>query len=119
MNVRLERLREEIKREVTDIIRRFKDPRLGFVTVTDVELSRDLEHARIFVSAMGDAAERKQTFAVLQAASGHVRSELAKRIRMRHVPEIVFAQDESIERGLRIDRLLRELSARENPEVLK
>lgn len=119
MNVRLERLREEIKREATDILRRFKDPRLGFVTVTDVELSRDLEHARIYVTVMGEPAEKEQTFAVLQAAVGHVRSELARRIRMRHVPEITFIEDESIERGLRIDRLLREIAASENPEVRK
>ncbi|HHV54106.1 MAG TPA: 30S ribosome-binding factor RbfA [Firmicutes bacterium] len=117
MGVRQERLREEIKREMTDILRRSKDPRIGFVTVTDVELSRDLEHARVFVTVMGKPAEKEQTLAVLKAATGYIRTELARRVRVRHVPEVVFVEDESVERGLRVDRLLREIAAEQKPEV--
>lgn len=103
---RLERLREEFKREAADIIRRMKDPRLGFVTVTDAEISNDVRHVKIFVSILGDPAERERTLSGLERAAGHVRTELGRRIRLRHTPEIVFRFDPSAERGLRINQLL-------------
>ncbi len=104
---RSERIREEFKREISDILRKMKDPRIGFVSVTDVELSRDLRHAKVFVSIFGDEAEKENTLAALLHAQGFIRSELGRRIRLRHTPEITFRLDDSIERGDRINRLLR------------
>ena len=107
---RSERIREDFKRETSDILRKMKDPRIGFVSVTDVEMSRDLRHAKIYVSIFGDDEAKAQTLEALHHAQGFVRSELGRRIRLRHTPEISFRLDDSIERGHRINRLLRELA---------
>lgn len=112
---RSERIREEFKREMSDILRKMKDPRIGFVSVTDVELSRDLRHAKIFVSIYGDEEEKENTLAALVHAQGFVRSEIGQRIRMRHTPEIAFRLDDSIERGDRINRLLRSMATESEP----
>ena len=108
MSVRLARLRELFKIEVSAILQReMKDPRIGFVSVTDVELSMDLRHAKVFVSILGDAEAKVETMATLGNAQGFVRRELARRIRLRFIPAIHFKLDESIERGVRVQRLLR------------
>ena len=113
---RIARLRELFKQETSDILRReMKDPRVGFVSVTDVELSPDLRHARIFVSIYGDADAKTKTMAALTSAAGFVRTELAHRIRLRHIPEVAFRLDESIEYGDRVNRLLRQV-AEESPD---
>ncbi len=113
---RIARLREAFKEETSLILQReAKDPRIGFVSVTDVELSADLRHAKIFVSIYGDAEAKARTMQGLADAQGFVRTELAKRIRLRHVPEILFKMDESIERGARVEELLREVSGRTPP----
>lgn len=106
---RVQRVREEIKKEVSDIIREMKDPRIGFVSVVDVEVSNDLRHAKIFVSVYGDEAAKKESLAGLEAATGYIRTEIGRRIRLRHTPEIVFRLDSSIERGARINQLLNEI----------
>lgn len=106
---RAERIREEFKRETSDILRKMKDPRIGFVSVTDVELSRDLRHAKVYVSIYGDEEDKANTLAALVHAQGFVRSEIGRRIRLRHTPEISFRLDDSIERGDRINRLLRSM----------
>lgn len=108
-DVRRLRLAERIKAEVGDVLRRLKDPRLGFASVVSVDLSGDLRHARIFISVLGDDASKRATMAALEHAKGHVRSEVGRRVRMRHTPEIQFVLDESIEHGARISRLLREM----------
>lgn len=113
---RSERIREDFKREISDILRKMKDPRIGFVSVTDVELSRDLRHAKVFVSIFGDAAEKENTLAALLHAQGFIRSELGRRIRLRHTPEIAFRLDDSIERGDRINRLLRSVVPEDQEE---
>lgn len=110
---RVDRVREEIKKEASEIIRRLKDPRIGFVTITDVEVSGDLRHVRIFVSVYGSEEEKQSTMAGLKRAEGHVRTEIGQRIRLRHTPEIQFHFDESIERGARIFSLLNEVRAEE------
>lgn len=108
---RAQRMREGLKRETSEILRTMKDPRIGFVSVTDVEVSRDLRHVKVFVSIYGDAEEKTDTLQALVHAQGFVRSELGKRIRLRHTPEIAFRMDESIERGARINELLRSVAA--------
>ncbi|MDR7481240.1 MAG: 30S ribosome-binding factor RbfA [Armatimonadota bacterium] len=107
---RAARLAEVIRTEVSAIIRTLRDPRIGFVSVTDVEVSQDLRHARIFVSVLGDAAAKQRTMEGLEHATGYVRSLLGPRLGIRLVPEIVFRLDPSIERGVRITSLLRELA---------
>lgn len=108
---RIARLRELMKKQVSEILQReMKDPRIGFVSVTDVELSADLRHAKVFVSILGDAAAKTRTMEGLTSAQGFVRTELAHRIRLRRIPEVVFRLDESIERGARVNRLLRQVS---------
>lgn len=106
---RVARIREEIKKEASEIIRKLKDPRVGFVTVTDVEVTGDLRHARIYVSVLGDAESKDETMNALAKATGFIRTEIGSRIRLRHTPEIQFAFDDSMERGARIFELLRQV----------
>lgn len=103
-------LGEQLKREISDIIRNeMKDPRIGFVSIVDVEVSKDLRHAKVFFSVLGDENEKEATLAGLENATGFVRTTLGKRLRLRHIPEIDFRLDDSIERGARIAEILREL----------
>lgn len=106
---RLERVRMAIKQEVSDVLRSFKDPRLGFVSVTDVEVSKDARVAKIFVSVLGGDGDKEKSLAALRSGSGFVRTELGQRLALRYAPEIVFRLDESIERGVRIQSLLGKL----------
>jgi ribosome-binding factor A len=109
--MRAERLAGVIRTEASEIIRRdLKDPRIGFVSVTDVEVTADLRHARIFVSVLGDDEAKQRSMAGLNRAKGHIRSELGHRLTLRFVPEIHFRLDESIERGSRIVSLIREVT---------
>ncbi|HHT26803.1 MAG TPA: 30S ribosome-binding factor RbfA [Firmicutes bacterium] len=106
---RIARLREEIKRDAGDIIHKMKDPRLGFVTVTDVEVTRDLRYATIYVSIYGEPDTVRRSLAALTSGTGHVRSELGKRLKLRHTPELAFKVDESAQRGAAIDALIAKL----------
>lgn len=110
MSDRLGRLAEEIKREVSSIIaKEVKDPRLGLVSITDVTVSRDLSWAKVYYSQLGDEDERRETLEGLNKAKGFIRTELAKRLRVRHTPEIIFQFDPSLEQGAKMDALLRTL----------
>ncbi|MHB8156989.1 MAG: 30S ribosome-binding factor RbfA [Desulfocucumaceae bacterium] len=112
MSHRPGRLSEAIKKEVSDILKNeIKDPRLGFVTITLVEVSGDLRYARVFVSVLGSEDEQKATSLVLERAVGYIRSEIGKRIRLRYTPEIIFKLDNSIERGTRIIKLMEEVKS--------
>jgi ribosome-binding factor A len=91
------------------IARDMKDRRIGFVTVTGVQMSPDLRHAKIFVSLMGPENERKGSLETLNHASGWVRHELGQRIRMKFLPEIVFGADTSQDYGEHIDKLIDEI----------
>ena len=108
---RAERLAEVIKVEASDIIQRdLRDPRIGFVSITEVVVSADLRHAKIFVSVMGDDDAKRRTMEGLQRACGHVRSELGARLQVRFVPEVLFRLDDSIERGERVVSLMRDIA---------
>jgi ribosome-binding factor A len=85
-----------------------KDPRIGFVTVTSVDTSPDLRHARVYVSVLGDAHARDETLAGLASSHGVLQRDLARELRMKHTPTLEFVYDESIERGMRISELLDE-----------
>jgi ribosome-binding factor A len=106
---RSQRVSDLLREEIADIImRRLKDPRLGFVTVTGVDITEDLKIARVFVSVLKEE-ERETTLDILNSAKSFIRSEVAKRVRMKTIPSIIFMIDESIEYGARIDRLLKEI----------
>jgi ribosome-binding factor A len=111
VNRRADRVAEAIREEVaTFLMEGVKDPRVvGFVTVTGVDVSRDLRHAKVFVSVMGDEAARKATFDGLESLAPHLRSRLAKSLRLRVAPEIEFRNDRSIENAARIETLLTKL----------
>ncbi len=110
MSDRVAKVREEIKKEVSYILQRdVKDPRLGFVSVTDVEVSRDYSFCKIYVSVLGDDTQKQQSMIGLSKATGFVRSELGKRVRMRHIPEISFVYDPSLEHGAKISAILRDI----------
>lgn len=105
---RSNRLAESLKEEISLLIRdEMKDPRIGFVTVTSVEVADDLGHAKVYVSVLGDAQAGKDSMEALKRAAGFVRTEMGKRIRLRHVPEIAFKYDTTIEHGAHIAQLLR------------
>ncbi len=108
---RASRVGEQIKKEVSQILQaEIKDPRFtGFLSVTDVEVSRDLGFARIYVSIYGSEKERQLTLKALESAVGFIRTEVGKRIRLRHVPEISFHLDKSIEYGAHISEILKDL----------
>jgi ribosome-binding factor A len=100
-------VQELLVHEISDIIRReLKDPRVGFVTITDAEITSDLCHARVFFTVLGEATAREDTGKALNRAAGFIRREFARRAQLRHVPDIRFEFDESVERGLRISQLL-------------
>jgi ribosome-binding factor A len=103
---RVERLAEQFKIEIADILRRMKDPRIGFVSITDVEMAGDLRHVRVFVSILGDEESQLKTMEALEHATGYVRSEVGSRIRLRYTPDISFRFDPSLARGARIFELL-------------
>ena len=101
MGFRIERVNSIIRQEISELLQRqVKDPRLGtFVAVTEVAASLDLRHAKVFVSHMGGEEEKRETMSALAAASGFFRNELAKSLRLRHIPELSFQWDDSFERG--------------------
>ncbi|MFO7892973.1 MAG: 30S ribosome-binding factor RbfA [Longimicrobiales bacterium] len=114
---RVERVNEQLKREISRIVvRELKDPRVDAVTVTRVSAAPDLTFARVHVQLMGDEAERQETMEGLEAATPYVRRLLGDRITMRRVPELRFEQDRSLERAMRIEELLSEAEMGEDRE---
>jgi ribosome-binding factor A len=113
---RSQRLNILLREEIADIImRRVKDPRLGFVTITDVSLSEDLKIARVYVSVL-NSDERAIVIEILNGAKGLIRSEVAKRVRSKFIPTLEFWIDESIEQGFKIDKLLKEISEQDSKQ---
>lgn len=104
---RSRRIAEQIQRELSDIIRlELKDPRVGMITITDVEVSPDHAYAKVFFTLLGDAAKIEETVGALQHAAGFLRSQLAHRIKLRTVPHLQFKYDVSVERGARLSQLI-------------
>ena len=114
MNVagrRQERLAGEIRDEVAQmLVRELKDPRLKFTTVTRVELSSGLQHARVLISVLGDAEAQHATLEGLVSASGYIRHEISHRLRLRRAPEMVFVLDRGAEATEKIEVLLRKIN---------
>ncbi len=104
---RSRRIAEQIQRELSDIIRlELKDPRVGMVTITDVEVTQDYSHAKVFFTQLGDEDKIEEASGALQHAAGFLRSQLAHRLKLRTVPELHFKYDVSVERGMRLSRLI-------------
>ncbi|MCC5623307.1 30S ribosome-binding factor RbfA [Nostoc sp. CHAB 5715] len=120
-NRRVSRVAELIKREVSQmLLNGIKDDRVGtgMVSVTDVDVSGDLQHAKIYVSIYGTDEAKAETMAGLKSATGYVRSELGARVRLRRTPEVLFLEDRSIERGNKVLALLNQLNHQRPPENL-
>lgn len=108
--IRTGRVGEQIKKELSQIIQsEFKDPRIGFVTITGVDVTNDLSQAKVYLSVMGTEEQKDESLKTLLRASGFLRSELAKKIRLRVVPELLFRFDTSIDYGTRIEKLLHDI----------
>lgn len=107
---RVERVSQEIRDEVATMIgRELKDPRIGFVTVTRVELTPDLRFARVYVSVLGDKAQQEKSLEGLKQAAGFVRREVGRRLRMRLTPDVQFVYDKGVDATARVANLLDEV----------
>lgn len=119
-NRRVSRISSLIKREVSQmLLYDIKDDRVGagMVSVTDVEVSGDLQHAKVFVSIYGTDAAKQETMQGLRSSAGFVRRELGQRVRLRRTPEVVFLEDTSIERGDRVLNLLHDIEIKEPKDL--
>ncbi len=107
---RHERLSDQVRDEVAELVSaELKDPRIGLATVTGVELSPDYRHLRVLVSVLGETDEQERTLKGLAAAAGFVAHELSRRLRLRRMPEVIFALDRDAQQADRVDALLREM----------
>ncbi|MGE5614536.1 MAG: 30S ribosome-binding factor RbfA [Bacillota bacterium] len=107
---RIDRISEQVKKEVSDIIQNeLKDPRLPrMVSVTEAEVTRDLRYAKVYVSVLGTDVDKKNALQTLKNAAGFVRREIGQRLQLRYTPEVVFELDNSIERGVYITKLIKD-----------
>ncbi|APG26911.1 ribosome-binding factor A [Syntrophotalea acetylenivorans] len=111
---RSQRVGEQIQKEISALLLKgLKDPRVGFVTITEVKVTSDLGLARIYFTVMGEEKVRRETTQGLTSASAYLRRELGKRLRLRHVPELIFEFDSALEYGNRIESLLQEIKQKE------
>ena len=118
MTARTEQLDQLFRQEIAEIVaREVSDPRIGFLTITDVETSRDLRHAQVWVSVIGQPSERDATVAALGRAMPFVRRELGRRLRLKRIPDFHVRLDDTAERGTRVLRLLHEIEAGEDVEA--
>jgi ribosome-binding factor A len=110
MSDRMRRVNEAVREVISEAIGELKDPRIGFVTVTGVETSPDLHHARVFVSVLGSEAKRAKTLAGLAAAHGVLQARVARELRLKRTPQLAFEYDPTVERGVRMTQLIDELA---------
>jgi ribosome-binding factor A len=116
MSERMRRVNESVRQVLSEAVGELKDPRIGFVTVTGVETSPDLRHAKVFVSVLGSERKREQTIQGLSAAHGVLQSRLARELRMKRTPTLAFQYDPSVERGVRMSQLIDELAPDEDAD---
>src|SRR3954462_14913731 len=110
MSGRMRRVNESVRQVLAETLPELKDPRIGLVTVTGVDTSPDLRHAVVYVSVLGSARKRKATLVGLEAAHGVLQSRLARELRMKRTPQLTFEYDPTVERGVRMTRLIDELA---------
>ena len=106
----MRRVNEAVREVVSEAVGELKDPRIGFVTVTGVETSSDLRHARVYVSVLGSEAKRAKTLDGLAAAHGVLQARVARELRMKRTPQLAFEYDPTVERGVRMTQLIDELA---------
>src|SRR4051812_35129475 len=110
MSDRMRRVNQAVRQVLSEALLELKDPRIGFVTVTGVETSTDLRHARVFVSVLGAERKRTQTLAGLQAAHAVLQARVARELRLKRTPQLAFEYDPSVEHGVRMTKLIDELA---------
>lgn len=116
---RTHRLGGQIQQEVSDIIsRKVKDPRMGFITVTGVDMSSDLRYATVYISVLGEEGDLERNLKWLASAAGFIRHELGTRLHVKHTPELRFRSDDSTVKGMRIDSILKEIKESTDGEDL-
>ena len=114
--IRAGRVGEQLKKELSHIIQtEWKDPGVGFVTVTGVEVTNDLSQAKVYISVLGGDDQKETTLKALSRGKGFLRTELGKRMRLRHVPDLLFHFDSSIEYGSRIEKLIDSIQQEDRP----
>jgi len=113
---RMRRVNELLREVIADEVARLKDPGLGFVTITGVDTSPDLRAARVYYSVLGEPEQRKETQAALERATSRIRAATGDQVRLRYLPTLDFEYDEAIERGLRMEQLLRNLGEEDEPD---
>ncbi|MEK7802909.1 MAG: 30S ribosome-binding factor RbfA [Deltaproteobacteria bacterium] len=107
---RSERVGEEIRKEIAMMLfGEIHDPRIGFVTITKVSVTKDLRHAKVFFTMRGSEEEREKTSEGLQSASGYIKRELGNRLKLRHIPELIFKFDDSLEYASRIEEIIKDI----------
>ena len=106
----MRRVNESVRQVLAEAVPELKDPRIGLVTITGVETSPDLRHARVFVSVLGSERKRERTIRGLEAAHGLLQARLARELRMKRTPQLTFEYDPSVERGVRMTKLIDELA---------
>ena len=116
MSDRMRRVNESVRQVLSEALLELKDPRIGFVTVTGVETSPDLRHARVYVSVLGSEKKRKKSLEGLAAAHGVLQSHLARELRMKRTPTLAFEYDPTVEEGVRMSKLIDELVHDEHDE---
>src|SRR5438876_9353866 len=110
MTERMRRVNESVRQVLAEALPELKDPRLGLITVTGVDTTPDLRHATVYVSVLGSDKKRQQTLARLDAAHGVLQARVARELRMKRTPQLAFEYDPSVERGVRMSRLIDELA---------
>lgn len=111
---RMRRVNESLREVIAGEVARLKDPGIGFVTITGVATSPDLRAARVYYSVLGDEAERESTRAALKRAAPRVQGVVGREVRLKYNPRLEFVVDQSVEQGLRMERLLREIAEADN-----
>ena len=111
MSDRMRRVSESVREVVAEGVRQLKDPRIGMVTVTGVEVTRDLQEARVYVSVLGGENKRRDTLRGLESAKGVLQARINNELSLRRTPQLTFQYDETVERGVRMTKLIDELAA--------
>jgi ribosome-binding factor A len=114
MSGRMRRVNEAVRQVLSEAVPELKDPRIGFVTVTGVETSPDLRHARVFVSVLGSERRRQATLDGLAAAHGVLQARLGRELRLKRTPQLAFEYDRTVEEGVRMGKLIDELGSTGN-----
>lgn len=113
---RMRRVNESVRQVLSESVGDLKDPRIGFVTITGVETSPDLRHAKVFVSVLGSAKKRDATISGLNSSHGVLQAALARELRMKRTPQLTFQYDPTVERGVRLSALIDELNSEDNAD---